>query len=236
MMQLAAIPRSPSLVDQVCRQLAGLLRDAQAEGDQWLPTERHLSAKLGVSRSVVREATKRLEMQGLVEVHHGIGIKAVNHLHKPLSSAVELLVPEEDERLRQLVEIRLCMEPQNARLAAHRSEKARLKLLSDTHRQLVEAADIEAAVRADMDFHCNIAVASGNHISTLLMLALCDLLRASLVRGYSRVTTDSAILEHGRILQAITQGDGDGAAKAMAKHIHTTQDELSLKPARKKRK
>lgn len=225
-----AIARYPSLVEKVCQQLAGIARRDQQEDDGWLPTERELSLRMGVSRSVVREATKRLEMQGLLEIRQGIGTKTVDKLHKPLTSAMELLVPDEEERLRQLVQIRLILEPQSAHLVAERATDAQLERLQEIHQRLIEAKDSESAVAADIQFHCGIATASGNQIAALLMVSLCDLLRASLMRGYSLVTTESAIREHGLILRAITQPDPAAAARAMSRHIETTRTELSLKP------
>ena len=117
-MTLATIARPPSLVEKVCDQLAGIIRREQDEDDGWLPTERELSAQLGVSRSVVREAAKRLESQGLIEIQHGIGIKAVDKLHKALNGSLAMLIPDAEERLRQLNETRLAIEPESARLAA----------------------------------------------------------------------------------------------------------------------
>lgn len=229
-----AIARSPSLVEQVCQRLAELARRDQKEDDGWLPTERELSTQLGVSRSVVREAMKRLEMQGLLEIRQGIGIKTVDKLHKPMTSAMELLVPDAEERLRQLVQIRLVLEPENARRVAEHATAAQLAKLQATHQRLIAAKDSATAVAADIEFHCGIATASGNQIAALLMVSLCDLLRASLMRGYSLVTTESAIREHGLILQAMIDRNASAAARAMSRHIETTRAELSLKPRRAK--
>lgn len=233
-MILDAIVRSPSLVEKVCQQLAGMARRNGKHDEGWLPTERELSTRLKVSRSVVREAVKRLEMQGLIEIRHGVGIRAVDNLHKPLSSALTLLVSDEDERLRQLVQIRFIMEPENARLAAEHASAAQLQALAEIHQALVSAEDHQSAVFADMEFHCAIAEASGNQIAGLLMVSLCDLLHSSLSRGYRRVTTESAIKEHRAILQAIEAHAPARAAKAMTRHIQTTLDELALNSRQKR--
>ncbi|MBI5799427.1 MAG: FadR family transcriptional regulator [Verrucomicrobia bacterium] len=235
-MVIDAISRSPSLVEKVCQKLAGLARRDQQEDDGWLPTERELSTRLGVSRSVVREATKRLEMQGLLEIRQGIGIRVVDMLHKPLTSAIELLLPAQEERLRQLVEVRLMIEPENARLAAERAASAQVRRLQSAHKRLVEAGEAKAAVLADLEFHRIIATASGNQIGGLLLISLSDLLQASLARGYRIVTTESAIKEHAAILRAIEQRDPAGAARAMVKHIHTTRNELGLTPRSSRRR
>lgn len=223
-----AIARPPSLVEKVCQSLAAIARRETREEEGWLPTERELASQLGVSRSVVREAIKRLEQQGLLEIRQGLGIRTVNHLHKPLTDALEMLVPEETERLRQLIEVRLMVEPENARLSAERVTANQIVALREVHEKLVHAESFEDSVMADMEFHRMLAVLSGNQIATLLLQSLSELLQASLTHGYKRVTTATAIKQHAAIVKAIEQGDATAAARAMHKHLITAREDLGL--------
>jgi GntR family transcriptional repressor for pyruvate dehydrogenase complex len=231
-MTLDAIARPPSLVEKVCEQLARIVRRDQQEDDGWLPTERELSAQLGVSRSVVREATKRLESQGLVEIHHGIGIRAVDKLHKPLNGSLALLIPDEDERLRQLNETRLAIEPESARLAAENATAAQRRELRRIHRQLIEAPDTARAIEVDMAFHRALAEAGGNQIFRLILDSLADLGLASRRRTIGRVGKQTAIEHHGAILAAVEKGDGNAAAAAMRHHLQAAQRDMQLQIAR----
>mgnify|MGYP002368622996 CR=1 FL=1 len=149
---------SISLVETVSRRIIGLARTSRR-----LPTERDMSAKFGVSRSVVREAAKRLELQGLLEIRQGSGMTVVDKLHKPLNGALSLLVPDESQRLKQLIEVRLALEPENARLAAERATTADLNALTACHERFEAACTFEAQVEADMTFHCLLAEASRGH-------------------------------------------------------------------------
>jgi DNA-binding FadR family transcriptional regulator len=228
-MTLDIIARPPSLVEKVCQSLAAIARRDRLEDDGWLPTERELSAQLGVSRSVVREAAKRLELQGLLEIRQGSGMKVVDKLHKPLSSAVHMLVPDEKQRLVQLTEVRLALEPENARLAAERATATELKQLKAAHERLKNCQDFETQVLADMEFHCLIAEASSNKIGSLLMQSLSDLLQTSLSHGYRLVTKDQAVADHGKILDAILARNDTAAATAMKNHLLHARDDLSLK-------
>src|SRR5882757_11174952 len=110
-MNFSNLNRSTSLVEEVCRKLAQQPRRTST-GNRRLPPERKLAEQLGVSRTVVREATKRLELQGLLEVRHGIGIQIVDRLHAPLSGSLALLLPDGKDRLRKLIEVRLIIEPE----------------------------------------------------------------------------------------------------------------------------
>jgi DNA-binding FadR family transcriptional regulator len=227
-MTLDTIARPPSLVEKVCQSLATLARQTAADADPWLPTERDLASQLGVSRSVVREATKRLEQQGLLEIRQGLGTRTVNRLHKPLSDSLHLLVPDETERLRQLIEVRLMVEPGNARLAAERATTEQIDALRAAHSHLIAATTAIDSVAADMAFHRALAVASGNQIAGLLLHSLSDILQASLQLGYGRVAPERAIAEHAAILDAIERHDPAAAAEATHQHLLTARTDLGL--------
>lgn len=217
---------SLSLVETVSRRIIGLARSNGSNGR--LPTERGMSAKFGVSRSVIREAAKRLELQGLLEIRQGSGMTIVDKLHKPLNSALSLLVPDQAQRLKQLVEVRFALEPENARLAAGRATAADLKSLTFCHERFEAAVTFEEQVEADMAFHCLLAEASGNRIAALLIQSLSELLQTSLKHGYSRVTKDKAVADHAKILKAILARSPAGAAKAMRTHIQHARTDLGL--------
>ena len=158
-MNIISLERPASLVETVCQQLAKLIRGKHSEDvdDRWLPGERSLAEKLGVSRSVVREATKRLEQQGMLEIQHGNGIKIVDRLHRPLSDSLSLLIPDVAGRLEQLIETRLSIEPDAAAFAAQRATKAHLRELRRIHAELERAPDNETAIQCDLAFHHAIA-------------------------------------------------------------------------------
>lgn len=229
-MTVTTIDRPPSLVEKVCQSLAALVRSDSNSQTTRLPTERELASQLGVSRSVVREATKRLEQQGLLEIRHGLGIHSVNRLHKPLSDSLHLLVPDEMDRLRQLLELRLIVEPENARLAAERATEDQIAALRASHNHLILAQSPMDSVASDMDFHRLLAVASGNQIAALLLHSLSDLLQASLNHGYRRVTPQTAIAQHQTIIEAIENRNPAAAARATRHHLLTARTDLGLDP------
>ncbi|MBL9115944.1 MAG: FadR family transcriptional regulator [Verrucomicrobiaceae bacterium] len=217
---------SVSLVESVSRRMIGLARNSGANGR--LPTERHMSSEFGVSRSVIREAAKRLELQGLLEIRQGSGMKVVDKLHKPLSAALNLLVPNEKDRLKQLIEVRLALEPENAKLAAERATDADLAALKAHHAAFELAESFEEQVNADMAFHCQLAEASGNQIAALLIQSLSELLQTSLSHGYRRTTKDRAVQDHRSVLNAILSRNPAAAAAAMSQHIAHARNDLGL--------
>ena len=236
-MKIISLGRPASLVETVCQQLAKLIRgkhDADAD-DRWLPGERSLAEKLGVSRSVVREATKRLEQQGMLEIQHGNGIKIVDRLHRPLSDSLSLLIPEVAGRLEQLTETRLSIEPDAAAYAATRATKNHLRELHRIHADLEQAPDHEAAIQCDLAFHRAIADASGNLIYRLVLDSLGELGLTSRMRTIGRIGKQTAIEHHAAILSAIEHRDADSARETMRSHILAARADMDL-PSLKLRK
>lgn len=234
-MNITTLRRPASLVEGVCQQLAELIRGASADEERWLPAERSLAEKLGVSRTVVREATKRLEQQGLLEIQHGNGIKVVDRLHRPLNDSLSLLIPDVAERLQQLNETRLSIEPDAAAFAAQRASKEQLRTLRRIQTQLENAPDNSSAIEADIAAHHAIADASGNLIYRLILDSLAELGIASRLRTIGRIGKQTAIEHHARILDAIERHDADAAHKAMREHILAAGEDMDL-PSLKSKK
>jgi len=223
---MLAIARPPSLVDEVCQRLAGLIRRDHPHNGGWLPTERDLAAQLGVSRSVVREATKRLEQQGLLEIRQGLGTRAVDRLHKPLNGSVRLLIPQAPRRLRQLTEVRLLIEPELARLAAQRGTATQLRAIRRAHDQMISATTDQEAIAADLGFHRQIATAAGNEICSLLLDSVAELGIESRHATIGTVGVDVAIQHHAAILESIEQRRPGDACECMKRHLETATADL----------
>ena len=234
-MNITTLQRPTSLVESVCQQLAGLIRGGSADEERWLPAERSLAEQLGVSRTVVREATKRLEQQGMLEIQHGTGIKVVDRLHRPLNDSLSLLIPDVAERLQQLNETRLSIEPDAAAFAAQRATKEQIRTLRRIQTQLEKAPDNAAAIEADIAMHHAIADASGNLIYRLILDSLAELGIASRLRTIGRIGKQAAIEHHAQILDAIERHDPVAACEAMRMHIRAAGEDMDL-PALKSKK
>jgi DNA-binding FadR family transcriptional regulator len=227
-MNITTLQRPASLVEGVCQQLAELIRGGSPDDERWLPAERSLAEKLGVSRTVVREATKRLEQQGLLEIQHGNGIKIVDKLHRPLNDSLSMLIPDVAERLRQLNETRFSIEPDAAAFAARRASKAQILTMRRIQTQLENAPDNASAIEADIAAHHAIADASGNLIYRLILDSLAELSIASRLRTIGRIGKQTAIAHHARILQAIEMRDPEGAREAMREHVRAAGEDMDL--------
>ena len=239
-MKITAIRRPSSLVEGVCERLSEIIRNTPEEEDFWLPPERVLAEKLGVSRTVVREATKRLEQRGMLDVQHGTGTKVIRKFHQPLSDSLSMLISDVPERLRQLNEVRLAIEPEAARLAALRATDEQLKIIEAAHQRLLDAQDGQDAIEADLAWHRAVVQASGNQILRLILDSLGDLGMESRLRTIGRIGKTPALHQHGQVLEALLRRDATAAADAMKNHILAAGRDMQLEsaqnPVRKKPK
>ncbi|MCQ0005082.1 FadR/GntR family transcriptional regulator [Actinomadura madurae] len=100
----------PSLADALTERMLELIRsDGLRPGDR-LPSARELSQRFAVTTPTLREALRRLEATGAIQLRHGSGIYVGADLERvviPNPNVGEL----EADRLLQLLDARLLIEP-----------------------------------------------------------------------------------------------------------------------------
>jgi DNA-binding FadR family transcriptional regulator len=118
-----------SLVDKVEANLVQLLQQQKLKVGDSIPTELELTEKLGVSRTVVREALLRLRMMGLIESKKKKGAVITSpDLFGNMSKSMNphILAPE---TLKEVFEIRLVLEIGMADLLFNRITPADIQAL-----------------------------------------------------------------------------------------------------------
>ena len=199
-----------------------------------MPSERKLAEKFQVARGVVREAIKRLEIQGLLEVRQGSGVRAVNRLHEPLNASLGLLLPEMEERLRQLADARITIEPAVAEMAARKAKRKDVGMLWEIQDALEAAEDLSSAVDLDIEFHRTLAEIAGNEVFKLVLQSTGDLRRESSQRTIGTAGKAKAARQHRVVISAIEANDAVAARDAMRIHMAEAKRDLT-KPNRQKR-
>lgn len=168
--------------------------------------EVELAEQLGISRTPVREAIRRLESEGLL-------------IHLPRQGAVvrELSYREVIE----LYEMREVLEGTAARLAArHASEAEIAELETLNERMLAAASDPAAIAQANEAFHDVMYRAANNRFTIATLEALSNamaLLGGTALKVAGRART--AYEEHKAIVAGIAAHDGEAAERAARAHI-----------------
>ena len=192
-----------------------------------LPPERELCGELGTTRTELRKALAVLEAEGQVWRHVGrgtfIGPRPVLNL-----SDVEYLGGRTSPA--QVMESRLAIEPQLARLAALHGTQADFAEMRLCNRRCRAAREWRVYEAWDNKFHRAIAAATHN----TLLVSLFDTLntvRRSTVWGQLRSTTlppadHASFREHDALYEAIARRDPDFAAESMRIHLRTVRDRV----------
>lgn len=155
------------------------MRENLKEGFK-LPTEQQLARELRVSRSVVREALRILDVMGYVKIKKGPqgGIFVSNLYHKPITDSLRHLTSNGHITVDHIFDVRLQIEPFIVAEAARNAKKSDIKKLSalieDASVHLDDAAYLKSK---DMEFHLLLAQASGNPVLAILMKSLIEILR-----------------------------------------------------------
>ncbi|MBL8795181.1 MAG: FadR family transcriptional regulator [Planctomycetia bacterium] len=221
---------SPAEGDHV-REVAEFYQNAILSGEltpgERLPAERAISARLKVSRSVVREALSRLASLGLVTIRRGSGARVQAPSGQPVKVGMEQLLTRPDFKLQYLAELRLPLETSLAALAARRRQPEHLERLEETQRVLGDLRQsLETRIAADLTFHATLAEASGNPLFPLVLEPFHQLLIATRLKTMGRFGSSFAYEHHGQILAAVRRQDPEQAAHWMRVHLEASVQQL----------
>lgn len=208
---------------QVRDRLLDLIKSGDIDPDGRLPTERALADRFGVGRRFVRQALDALEAEGLVWRKQGKGTFA-GQPADPMGDLAAQITGETNAL--EVMEARLCIEPELAALCAERMNPEEVLRLRTLAQRQFEATDAQAIELWDGSLHRLIAQCARNK-PLLTAFSLLDKIRSNpdwiTLRSKSR---DGASLqvthnEHLAIIDAIAAGHAQAARTAMRDHLET---------------
>jgi len=220
-------PRYELVAEQIL-QLIGEL--ALRPGDR-LPTEKDLAARLGTSRTVVRDAVKILSATGRVSAQKGRGLYVADG--ESMLGARRwggFFVPTNLDHIFMLFEFRRVQETQASRLAAKRASPSELRVIetaAQTCRHGYISDDHAKFTDGDDAFHLGVATASHNFFLVSAVREARMLQRQASVIGVYGIggRAGAAVDEHEAIYRAIRDGDPDTAAHATSVHLDNTLED-----------
>jgi DNA-binding FadR family transcriptional regulator len=218
-----------SEVEQFLEQ--AILSGKWVPGDR-LPSEREISAAIGVSRSVVREAIGRLASLGLIRSVHGSGTVVEVPSDRPITAGYRRLLQHGEFNLSDLAAVRLPLETTIARLAALNRTDEHLERMEQTQRILASKRhSLEAHVQADLEFHATLSEASANPLFGVVLAPIQELLIESRRRTLGRHGAELAHRHHAAILEAVRDRDASAADHAMREHLQANFQHLFTEDA-----
>lgn len=201
------VTKPPPAAERVYTHVKQAVLERRYEGGTLL-SEGELAEAVGVSRTPVREALLRLEVEGLLKLY-------------PKKGA--LVLPVSAQEIADVVETRLLVEQHAVAKVVPAGPQllARLEELLEEQKGHAATGDLAAFAAADRCFHAEIVRAAGNTI----LAQLYDQLRDRQLRmGVATMHAEPGriaknITEHTEILDALRAGDAGSAAGFVQRHI-----------------
>ncbi len=219
-----------TLSQRIDEDIVQAIREKVLQPGDKLPTENELCEMLGVSRTPLREALRRLHARGLITVKKGDGMY-VSELSSENALAQLNLYFElnlNKGMALEILKLRQMFEPEIAKIAARCRTDEDLTELQETLNDLraCDHADRETEQAIDLRFHSLLARSCHNGMVLLLMQPLYALLpRMHQLAGGSAAAPDDLMLQyHERILASVERRDGNAGAKFMEDHLHTIEE------------
>jgi GntR family transcriptional regulator, transcriptional repressor for pyruvate dehydrogenase complex len=228
--------RPPAAYELVIEQIRRALALGRFGPGDKLPPERDLTEQLGVSRTVVREAIRVLEGEGLLEVTRGAngGSRVLPAAGEQQMTADE--VRDQSAEIEQVMDFRLAVECAAAHAAAERRTDAEAAVIAELVERQERALEAAAAaedtderasltsgfLELDTRFHLAVGAASHNHyLADAVETGRINMLRP--IGTIFTTTTEDVNFQHSEIVAAILEGDAEAAETAMRDHITQTR-------------
>lgn len=212
---------APSLSAQVAREIGRRIVSATYAPGELVEDEGALAERYQVSRSVIRDAVKVLVGKGLLEVRRGIGTRVRARTQWGLLDddvmAWGQSAPPSNDTFRQLMDVRLVIEPKAARWAAEGATNEELAVIeSAIERMESEQGSVEDFVVADSLFHRSILHAAHNEFLVAMEGVIFSALLSS-IRLTNKDPRDNkeSLPFHREVYEAIAARDGIRAERVM---------------------
>lgn len=221
------MPRQ-SLSDELAQRVRQMIQAGGYRPGDRLPSIAAMARGLGVAHPTLREALRKLEALGMVEIRHGSGVYAGVDDHALLVHNPAFAGGLSRKLLLDLVDARASIEVKAAELAAGHATAAHLarmrELLDAAGRRLESRAAVSEANRA---FHREIARASGNPVLRELLDALGNVFHEEQrFVNATHAARERFHREHLAILGALERHDAALAAARMQAHLRGVREAL----------
>ena len=214
----------PTLSEKVAEQILMEIKQKNILPCQKLPTEKELCAITGAGRNTVREALKILSSRNVLEVRQGAGI-FVSEKHGISDDPLGFSLAQDSHKLtRDLMQVRIMIEPRIAALAAQSATEDEIIVLGE---KLLEA---EIAIQnkkeftdQDAAFHSQIACCTHN----LIMENLIPIITKGIIM-YAHTVEETeyerTLVSHRKIFHAIKSHAPFEAEQEMSFHLLFNQN------------
>ncbi len=208
--------------DQIADLIQKKILEDNLEVGTGLPSEIEMAQEFQVSRSVIREALRILEISGLVKIKKGPtgGIFVSYGYHAPIKRSLNNLIISGEVTVDHLFDARLLIEPHIAGQAALRANDEDLKkfqaLFEDSASHLDDPVRLK---QNNLEFHLLLARASGNPVLAVMLESVFELLAERTLSFVDLALERKFFKIHKAIFEVIARRQSEETSRLIRKDI-----------------
>ncbi|MGB9620084.1 MAG: FadR/GntR family transcriptional regulator [Armatimonadota bacterium] len=191
-------------------------------GDR-LPTEKELTARLGVSRNILREALKSLEAVGLIEIKVGDGMYVCDFDYSSVVTHISFALSRNEQELQHFIQARLVIEVGAIDLIVERVTDDDIRMLEECNKRVESARSVEERAEADLEFHKDLLAIAGNPVLSEFGSFLGRFFMEAqylTTQNHTPVTVSA----HRELIAALKNRNAAWAKEVMTRHILTWKE------------
>ncbi|MBS4219570.1 FadR family transcriptional regulator [Bacillus sp. FJAT-49711] len=216
------VKRKQTLAEVVSDRIKSYISENKCQPGDRLPTEKEIIDMLGVSRTIVREALKTLQSQGIIEIKQGLGIFVKEIKIQSILRKISPFLTIDKLKFMEVIDTRIILELGAIDLAINHYNLEKIKQMSYWNDVFLKKAKSgEKPKNEDLHFHRSLMNATGNE--TFIQVS-------SIITEYFNMNQLEEIIdldqyvasykEHQTIIDSILKKDVEQAKQAMKAHLH----------------
>jgi GntR family transcriptional repressor for pyruvate dehydrogenase complex len=216
--------KTHNLQELIRQQLKYYIVNSNLKQGDPLPTEKVLSEKLGISRTVIRESLKGLQAVGLVEAIHGKGYFVKDFNLEALLDNLPYILEMHLNDFRDILEIRIVLESHYLTRLIQAYTREDIDRLNTILAGLAEKCEPTANVKEVIDMHSRFHCELYRHSENKLLMNLIKIFSTiqknlTYLKRYQTSDSTSFIEHHRKIVDAIEKHDSGLARDRLISHF-----------------
>ncbi len=226
---MANFTSKPRLYEEIVSQLVERIKNGTLKPGMRLPSERKLADEMKVSRTVIREALRSMASLGYIESKVGGGTYVKSVTLDSVMDPFSVMLSQDEKRIKELVEVRVMLEGEVAKIAAKNYTKDMFDDIQDTIDLMKN--EIESGgtgILGEDAFHNCLAEIADNSALSMILGMCSELLTKSrqatlLIPGQP----EDSLADHINIFAAIQEHQSTAASKLMKQHLIKAKKNLA---------
>ena len=216
--------KTQDLQGLIQEQLKLYIIDNNMKSSDPFPTEHELVKKLGISRTAIREALKRLETLGIIEVRPGVGRFVREFNFEAILKGLPYNLEMDIKNFREVLEVRFCLESWFIAKDINKFTKENItelkEILKKLEFQVLNDFEEKELVETHSQFHCALYKNSDSSLLINLIKMFSTIQRnLTLIHRYKTKDRNLFIRQHQLLLEAIEKKDPNLAQRRLEEHF-----------------